>query len=371
MRKDIILVGVLAAIAVTACTKDSVVIENTGTKEIGFNVLTNNSTRGVPVTTTNIIDQSKAFKVYGFNNSDNTVFSDIQGTIVSYSTTETKWDYSPKKYWPEYALDFYSVYPSDVTTIKIDATDKKINDFKPASDVTSQVDLLYGLQTNQTESPVKVYFKHALSQIVFQGKSVYEGPDVKINSVKLCRVLDKGSFTFPAVATASNSTAGTWDVTGASRTDYTIPLNAATPITLTPPANSSDVVYPTMFSHATNGALLIVPQDVTAWTTTPTTAVALSASGEEAHVYLDIECSLTNPDNAGEYVLGDASTYDHAYVPISAPDNKWEPGKKYTYTLTFGYGYDQDGKPLKKQPITFTVEAVEEWTSATEDITLP
>ena len=370
MRKDIILVGVLAAIAVTSCTKDSVVIENTGTKEIGFNVLTNNSTRGVPVNATNILTQNKKFKVWGFKNGATEAFTDIQGTEVEYKSAEAKWDYSPKKYWPGYALDFYSVYPSDVTTINIDGTDKKINNFTPASNVGDQIDLLYGLQTNQTESPVKVYFKHALSQIVFKGEAQYEGPTVVINKISLCRIQDKGSFTFPTDATASASTAGTWDVTSANRTSYEIPLNAAT-IKLTPPTSAGATTTATDLSSTTNGALLIVPQDVTAWTTTTTTPVALPTTGD--NVYLDIECSLTNPDNADEYVLGSASTYEHAYVPISAPNNKWEPGKKYIYTLKFGYGYDSGGKPLKKQPILFNVQAVEDWTEVTPNpqIALP
>lgn len=66
-----------------------------------------------------------------------------------------------------------------------------------------------------------------------------------------------------------------------------------------------------------------------------------------------------------QYVIGSESSYQTIYVPFSNVDattTGWEPGKCYIYTLTFGGGYDDQGKPILT-PITFE-PSVEDWVDA-------
>ncbi|MEG1544694.1 MAG: hypothetical protein RR382_09260, partial [Tannerellaceae bacterium] len=71
--------------------------------------------------------------------------------------------------------------------------------------------------------------------------------------------------------------------------------------------------------------------------------------------------------------------YAALYVPFSSlatptgsvEKEAWEMGNKVTYTLIFGGGYDEQGKPILI-PITFDT-TVTPWTTteASQDITLP
>ena len=65
--------------------------------------------------------------------------------------------------------------------------------------------------------------------------------------------------------------------------------------------------------------------------------------------YLEISCKIKQ---AGVYVLGSDSKYGTLYVPFGTT---WGMGKRHIYTLIFGGGYDDNGKPILK-PINFEAE---------------
>lgn len=69
--------------------------------------------------------------------------------------------------------------------------------------------------------------------------------------------------------------------------------------------------------------------------------------------YLSIECKIKIGET--DYV-GSGSGYGTLYVPFEAD---WQPGKRYVYTLNFGGGYDENGKPIL-QAINFDA-TVGEW----------
>lgn len=96
--------------------------------------------------------------------------------------------------------------------------------------------------------------------------------------------------------------------------------------------------------------MLVIPQTLTAWDT--------SISKEDAdkdensyQSYLEVGCKIEqNGATAYEGTL---------YIPFGT---EWQPGKRYTYTLIFGGGYDDQGKPILT-PITFE-PSVENWVDA-------
>ena len=98
--------------------------------------------------------------------------------------------------------------------------------------------------------------------------------------------------------------------------------------------------------------MLFVPQPLTAWNTTYSTAQA----NTNKESYLEISCKI---QQSGSYLFGDDTTFKTLYVPFGA---SWQPGNRYVYTLIFGGGYDENGNPILT-PINFEAD-VEGWTDA-------
>ena len=99
--------------------------------------------------------------------------------------------------------------------------------------------------------------------------------------------------------------------------------------------------------------MLLVPQPLTAWAPTRETKTDAD-NATPKHSYLEISCRIKQND---VYLFGKGG-FDTLFVPFSAT---WEPGKRYVYTLIFGGGYNEDGKPILT-PINFDASA-DEWTN--------
>lgn len=341
-----------AALTMSACSNDEVIDVQQG-EAIGFTALSNNATRATPITSTNLTNTD--FKVWGFLTTDNSTY--VNGVRILYSTS--KWDYAQASdiaYWPTTALNFYAVSPSSVTTPNITHGSQTIS-FTVAANQTDQKDLMYASKLNHAKADgvtVPFVFKHALSQIVFKGQKALASLEVEVQGIKVHNLKNTGVFTFPSTQTAAGSTAGSWNVTGEATNDYTLGM-ATTPIIVASHESATDLT-------AANGALLLMPQAVTKWTTTPTTAVTIATAEQNKHCYLEIDLKVKQ---AGTYIVGSASSFGKAYVPFG---ETWTPGKKYIYTLKFGGGYDENGKP-QLQPIMYSA-TVEDWTPAGSDVNL-
>lgn len=341
-----------AALTMSACSNDEVIDVQRG-EAIGFTALSNNATRATPITSTNLTTTD--FKVWGFLTTDNSTY--VNGVRIQYATS--KWDYAQASdiaYWPATALNFYAVSPSSVTTPNIAHGSQTIS-FTVAANQADQKDLMYASNLNRSkgaDGTVPFVFKHALSQIVFKGQKALASLEVEVQGIKVHNLKNTGVFTFPTAQTAANSTAGSWTVTGEATNDYTLGM-ATTSVTVASHESATDLT-------AANGALLLMPQAVTKWTTTPTAAVTIATADQNKHCYLEIDLKVKQ---AGTYIVGSASSFGKAYVPFG---ETWDPGKKYIYTLKFGGGYDGNGKP-QLQPIMYSA-TVEDWTSAGSDVNL-
>lgn len=99
---------------------------------------------------------------------------------------------------------------------------------------------------------------------------------------------------------------------------------------------------------------MFLPQELNnAWKPSPDGGGKADAD-IKAETYLCITCKIRQN---GVYLHGSDDAYAALYVPFSA---KWEPGKRYGYTLIFGGGYTDNGESILF-PIQFDVEA-EDWT---------
>ena len=185
---------------------------------------------------------------------------------VTYSSTETKWTYSPVKYWPtEGHIDFLAYAPYDKTQKKL--LDNKNLFFTVNSDVTKQIDFLWANAANQTKAnnsgtnKVKFNFNHALAKIGYSVKSKdnYDQTTITVTSIKLVGSEDEKKNAF--------YTKGTIDLSKANGADAlwkTVPTDTKQNFTwftgsqnLTAAATNNDV----------NNYLFVIPQDFSGTTT--------------------------------------------------------------------------------------------------------
>lgn len=357
-----------ATVVLAACNKDEVVEVNKG-EAIGFSTLTQNATRATPITSQNLTTSNTDFKVWGYLNGA----AYVNGVNITYQTN--KWNYqnaSDIAYWPgASALNFYAVSPSSVqvtrnsANVTADNVDELTFTMANASQKfkyivseanADQKDVMYAVKKDHskaTNATVPLLFKHALSQIVFKGIGAASNMKIDVRQITVHNLKNTGVFTIPNETTSSTSTAGTWALEGDATFDY--PLGMKTTVPQIVGTTAQDLT-------AENGALLILPQNPTKWATTRDNAVPVETAERSGHCYLKIELKVQQADT---YIVGAAQTWGFAYIPFG---ENWLPGKKYIYTLSFGGGFDDQGRP-QLTPIMYTA-TVEDWVDAPGTIDL-
>lgn len=226
---------------------------------------------------------------------------------------------------------------------------------------------------------VPLMFHPALSQIVFdaQLETNVRNFKVVIKSITLCNIFIKSTCTILSDGTPS------W--TGLQRGSVTLTPGGTAGVTL---ETSDGVNFTTSCgggllsttkvplsngtaANHTDDNIMVLPQTVIPWATTGSQPMALPDDGTE-QAYLKIVCDITLN---GHDLIGT----DMVYVPLrvqtvegmasGTTDTAWLAGYKYTYTLTFGLGFDAEGR-LNGTPITFAVTASSDWTQHTGDVNL-
>ena len=219
-------------------------------------------------------------------------------------------------------------------------------------------DLMYATAFNYDKdtygTKVKLTFKHTLSQVIFKGKTSNAFLKADIQSITIKNTKTSGVFTIPTEFLsgsnnyAQNPKASDWELKELSANPLDAKLTAANVV-----VNSTDAIDLSKKEEP----ILVIPQVLTPWSTTPGAAVTKKAGDDNKQSYLEISMKLTQKK---QYVIGSESSYQTIYVPFSNVDattTGWEPGKRYIYTLTFGGGYDDQGNPILT-PITFDAEVV-------------
>ena len=263
-------------------------------------------------------------------------------------------------YWPDapgalYNVTFYALYPASAPTTSNIVSNKTIA-FDATHPIDGNTDVLYTKhQTSlsaviSSSSPaVPLRFHHALTQLAFQGKLsdafITDGLQVTVGSIKVCNVNSTGDLDLAATTTSLWGTLST-------PTDYPLTMVSDEGIVLTSTAqaltSSSDIT-------------MVIPQVLTAWD--PTTQCIYVVDGVSTKAlttgsYLAIDCKIFDTQT-GSYMIGDATSYETIYAPFLAdPDNPtaaWEPGIRYTYTLSFGSGYSSQGTLIGDRVLNISV----------------
>lgn len=327
-------------------------------------------TRTTPIGTHNLT--STNFDVMAFMN--NALFmggkheaghSD-QGVKIVYNTSA--WDYADKDkvaYWPTSGdVDFYAVSPAitdelvhhgfayDMTSTAKTITYTTVDEYAPTVTGTNH-DVMYAVtkgrnKENNGAMPVQMNFKHILSQVVFKAKTTSSILEVDVDNIKIHNFVHGGTFTLPADEPAMSD----WSLSPVAAGAYTVKLNAANVVTKNAVVDLSDM----------NSPLMMIPQKLTKWSTSAGTAVSKLEADNAKECYLEILMKLKQNDS---YLIGSAAAYTTVYVPFDNATG-WEPGKRYIYTLIFGGGYDDQGKPILS-PITFNAATVD-WVDASAGV---
>lgn len=368
MKKIVLIVPALMALAAVSCTKSEVLETNSG--EIRFNVVANKATKAADVFCNN--NMPGAFKVYAINEGKTYIEGD---DIVKKG--ETWENQSGVRYWPETEVDFYAHVNAGNAFIWSESSAPTVENFTPSATVADQVDLLYAVKTKQSkmDTPVELNFRHALSQIVFNAKNTNANLYVEITGVKVANVGRSNTFTYPKTDTDSkfvshdgtgtlpSTGAGSWAELTSGDAGYEVDFNAVPvvgnnkPVDLTT-ANDSGKEF-------NSQAMLLLPQTTTAWVPSKDSN---TPSENNTGSYFLIDCAIWNvadgtavDKDTDVQLWGEGGNTKELSIPVAFT---WEQGKKYIYTLVFGQGnggYDPDpdpGDPDPKPvlvPIDFTV----------------
>lgn len=231
-KKFVMGIAAMAALTLVSCSSDDLdsFSDNSSKNEaisfdgyLGRSAVAVNGTRGSEVKIGNL--QADGFGVFGkYTTTEGQASNLFDNQKVTYSTsttpTESKWTYSPLKFWPANGkIDFLAYAPYDKNTTLTD--DYKIENFTVSKTIADQKDLLWTNDMNHkltanlsgAKEKVKFQFHHALSRLGYTVKlpDNYSSDDV--------------TFTLKKITLAGSSTDAT---KGAFYEKGTIDLSKAT-----------------------------------------------------------------------------------------------------------------------------------------------
>ena len=303
-------IAAMAALTLVSCSSDDLnsLSDNSSKNEaisfdgyLGRSAVAVNGSRGSEVKIGNL--QTDGFGVFGKYSSTDGQISDanfFKNQKVTYSTTESKWTYSPLKFWPsDGRIDFLAYAP--YVNGKELTGGSKINNFTVSGTIADQTDLLWTNAASQitadvTSSKKKVNFQfhHALSRLGYTVKLTgdYSSDNVTFTLKKITLAgsptdAETGAFYTSGTIDLSMSTgnANLWsEQTGKQKFDWfsgDYQVKSSTASHPTDPDSKSDYLFviPQDFSEKIGGTenpdklYVIVEYDVTYKSGTPSTTI--------------------------------------------------------------------------------------------------
>ncbi|MGN1211650.1 MAG: fimbrillin family protein [Candidatus Cryptobacteroides sp.] len=333
--KKFYLLAAVAGVALVGCAKNEVAqVASDSQKEIAFAYpVLANATKTVAGELGADYSTSENFRVYAVWHDGDfaTQWSDyslyMDDVETAYSSTLNGWSSSAAAggvtyYWPKNGkLTFAAYSPSSITaTHSYGNTGLSITDFQIEASASNQYDLLYSERsynnisstgTSATYDGVDIKFKHALSSIQFAVKTAADyssSVTINLKKISVYGVNSKGDFSEGITNEVAYANTPVW-------------------------SNQSDVVADAnAYVYYDNASGLAV------------TSTVKPLNGETYQTDL-ILLPQTLPATAKmviEYTIDPVAGSTPA-VPVkleaiisTATVDKWEPGKRYTYTITIG-----------------------------------
>lgn len=348
MKTKLIAYGLGAMFLATSCSNDEIESVNNG-NEITFNTQINRATS----TTT---DNLKEFQVWAYGtNFDSKMF--IDGKIASRDGETNYFKFDSYIFWPSDvpAFNFWALSPANLAGVTVNTGTQQIENFTPDADVTKQIDLVgaYTVAQRSAGTSVKLVFNHTLSQIEVKAKAGVDDDEsrtVKIKGAWIMNVRKSGTLKFDLTQTDLinhlNWTAGN------VKTFYGVEFNDAKTLSST----ATNLLSETDGSNTLKTNLMVVPQQLDTWNIDDSSDKTTNQN-DGAYIILLCRIEATHPGSlhngsTDESVQPggtaenpththqlfpytgtfDGEQYGYTCVPINT---KWEPGKKYVYTLSF------------------------------------
>ena len=325
----------------TACSKDEVVSTNSSKEEdISFYV---DADADIITRSPSAFNTDKQFRVYAWDSENNPIIYKIpnydNSNIVTYTASTASWGTAQRFFWPDdktKSVTFYAFYPTDAD---FNTNTKTIDYTTPDGGGEG---MLYAKTTQTFNSsdmspyhPVCINFRHPLCKVDFKAIITNPSLSVTINSIELGNVKTQGRFAFPSGSTVEFSYDGEIKValTPSTPESYGSWSDIQNPASRSIKMTTSEVVLNTTESKqlaANDGYLAVLPQTLTPWDLTTDVG---STSGS----YLKIGCSIK---------MGTVDYSDNGYIYCPIGGDEWQMGMRYTYSLSFGGGYDSDGKTI-------------------------
>lgn len=236
-KKFVMGIAAMAALTLVSCSSDDLdsFSDNSSKNEaisfdgyLGRSAVAVNGSRGSVATVETLKD--KGFGVFGtYTPTDGQASNLFDNQKVTYSTstppTESKWTYSPLKFWPANGkIDFLAYAPYDKSTKLTEGS--KIKDFTVDEDIAKQKDLLWTNDMNHqitgnittAKEKVKFQFHHALSRlgytVTLSGDYSSSGATFTVNKITLAGSSDgtskkafykKGTIDLSKIVTKDNT----------------------------------------------------------------------------------------------------------------------------------------------------------------------
>lgn len=203
-KKFVMSIAAMAALTLVSCSSDDLdsFSDNSSKNEaisfdgyLGRSAVAVNGTRGSEETVATL--KANGFGVFGkYTPTEGLASNLFDNQKVTYSTTESKWTYSPLKFWPANGkIDFLAYAPYDKSITLTDGS--KINNFTVDEDIANQKDLLWTNDMNHqitanittAKEKVKFQFHHALSRlgynVTLSGDYSSSGATFTVNKITL------------------------------------------------------------------------------------------------------------------------------------------------------------------------------------------
>lgn len=360
MKKKSFYILALAALAVS-CTNDELTTNETNAV-VGFHALTSGVTTRAVNETNSVNLKDSPFDVYAFTETDGKLFIGKSLSESDYELSQgveirhngSAWDYAnpaDKAYWPtDKKLNFFAFHPqpdpSGGYSVEVFSASKQVVRYSVPTNAKFQKDLMYaisrGVDKKTNAGKVKILFKHALSQACFKAKTEMESMRVDVEDIQIHNIAVDGDLTLPQ--TGTDISMKDWDTQEKKHIAFE-PKNLETPI----------MEIGTEAKEIT--AKMYLPQELTKWTPESNTIDQANAAKQS---YLSVLCKIKQN---GVYLWGNEEKAWRLFVPFGV---KWEPGKRYVYTLIFGGGYKDDGTQVLDQ-VKWEVEEMP-WQDAPYDV---
>lgn len=332
-------IAAIAALTLVSCSSDDLnSLSGTPSKNeaisfdsyLGRSAVSVNGSRGSELNMDALKKPTEGFGVFGNYSSTGTTTAYGENLFknqkVTYSADETKWTYSPLKYWSTQGHIDFLAYAPYVENKELKENSKL--DFTVLSTITDQKDLLWANAANQTmqnnsgtDKKVNFQFGHALSRLGYTVKtsSDYASTTITLKKITLAGSSDGTANAFYTKGTIdlSKPSTSTADLWATSETDTKQKFDWF----------SGTQTLATTYTNPGTEYLFVIPQDFSQETENPNK--------------LFVVVEYTVKTGATEEVMSKVS---------KQITTNFLQGNAYTFKLTLGL-----------TPIEFDVTTVEGW----------